>query len=414
MTEKANFPALRFKGFTDPWEQRELGEIAKRVTRRNDHLESQIPLTISAQFGLIRQDEFFDKRIASANLRNYYLLRQGELAYNKSTSNDAPWGTVKQLTKYESGAVSTLYIVFGLSDRSQSDPSFLTSYYESTKWYFEVSNIAAEGARNHGLLNITPDDFFKTTLTIPRSRFEQRKIGLLFDFLNKALSLHQRKCEKLQSLKKALLEKMFPSGSSLVPALRLKGFTDPWEQRELSQLCLPVNRKAPIDSTAPIMMISSTAGFVDQSTHYQISNAGSSLQNYTFLKQGELSYNHGYSKLRNFGSVFTLRVKEARIPFVYHSFSMPNDEPIFFGHYLNCGIFDKDLRRVISSTARMDGLMNISYEEYMSLKVMRPSFSEQKKIGLVLDLLDSAIVLHQRECEKLQNLKKALLEKMFA
>ena len=98
----------------------------------------------------------------------------------------------------------------------------------------------------------------------------------------------------------------------------------------------------------------------------------------------------------------------------YNLTRMPNDEPIFFGHYLNCGIFDKDLRRVISSTARMDGLMNISYEEYMSLKVMRPSFSEQKKIGLVLDLLDSAIVLHQRECEKLQNLKKALLEKMFA
>jgi type I restriction enzyme S subunit len=161
------------------------------------------------------------------------------------------------------------------------------------------------------------------------------------------------------------------------------------------------------------MMISSTTGFVDQSTHYQISNAGSSLQNYTFLKQGELSYNHGYSKLRNFGSVFTLRVKEARIPFVYHSFSMPDDESIFFGHYLNCGIFDKDLRRVISSTARMDGLMNISYEEYMGLKVMRPSPSEQKKIGLFLDLVGLTITLHQRKCEKLQSLKKALLEKMF-
>lgn len=144
------------------------------------------------------------------------------------------------------------------------------------------------------------------------------------------------------------------------------------------------------------MMISATSGFVNQSTHYDRNNTGQSLKNYTLLKEGELSYNHGYSKLRNYGSVFTLRVKEARIPFVYHSFSMPNDDSIFYGHYLNSGIFDKDLKRLISSTARMDGLMNISYDEYMGINVYRPSISEQHKIANQLDTMDSLLSLHQR------------------
>ena len=169
-----------------------------------------------------------------------------------------------------------------------------------------------------------------------------------------------------------------------------------WGQVKLGDISEEVNRKADLHSDAPIMMISATSGFVDQSTHYDRDNTGQSLKNYTLLKEGELSYNHGYSKLRNYGSVFTLRVKEARIPFVYHSFSMPNDDSIFYGHYLNSGIFDKDLKRLISSTARMDGLMNISYDEYMGINVYRPSISEQHKIANLLDTMDSLLSLHQR------------------
>jgi type I restriction enzyme S subunit len=170
-----------------------------------------------------------------------------------------------------------------------------------------------------------------------------------------------------------------------------------WEQRKLGELSKEVIRKAPKDSSAPIMMISASSGFVDQSTHYATDNTGSSIENYTLLMKNELSYNHGYSKQRNFGSVFTLRVKEARIPFVYHSFAMPGDNSLFFGHYLNSGIFDGALKRLISSTARMDGLMNISYDEYMSIVVFRPSIEEQDKIATFFDNLDSSIVLHQRK-----------------
>ena len=108
------------------------------------------------------------------HLSGYYLLRNGEFAYNKSTSGDGPWGAVKRLEKYEKGCVSTLYICFGLDD---ADSNFIVTYYETDRWYKAVQMIAAEGARNHGLLNISPDDFFDTALTLPSSREEQERIG---------------------------------------------------------------------------------------------------------------------------------------------------------------------------------------------------------------------------------------------
>lgn len=141
---------------------------------------------------MIDQNEFFDKRIASKNVSGYYLLRRGEFAYNKSTSSDAPWGAVKRLDNYESGVLSTLYILFRLSDKKKTDSDYLVSYYSTDLWHKGIQAIAAEGARNHGLLNITPDDFFETTLSLPQDIEEQKKIGLFFKELNNLITLHQR------------------------------------------------------------------------------------------------------------------------------------------------------------------------------------------------------------------------------
>lgn len=170
-----------------------------------------------------------------------------------------------------------------------------------------------------------------------------------------------------------------------------------WEQRKLGELAVEVKRKAEKDSDAPVMMISAAEGFIDQSQRYSNNNAGSSLKNYTLLYEGELAYNHGYSKFRNFGSVFDLRVEKARIPFVYHSFALPEDDHRFYAYYLNSGLFDGELKKLVSSTARMDGLLNISYEDYMSIPVLRPPVKEQEKIGRFLTSLDDLITLHQRE-----------------
>ena len=170
------------------WEQRKLGDIATRVTRKNE-CESDLPLTISAQHGLVDQRTFFNNQVASKDMSGYYLLRKGEFAYNKSTSGDSPWGAVKRLVNYEKGCVSTLYICFGLDG---TDPNYLVTYYETDCWHKGVQMIAAEGARNHGLLNITPNDFFDTVLALPSSQEEQRRIGSLFARLDNLITLHQR------------------------------------------------------------------------------------------------------------------------------------------------------------------------------------------------------------------------------
>ena len=186
-----------------------MGEIVERVTRKNENFESALPLTISAQYGLIDQNEFFDKRIASKDVSGYYLVRKGEFAYNKSTSSDAPWGAIKRLDKYESGVLSTLYIVFQIRDESIIDSDYLVTYYDTDLWHKGVQAIAAEGARNHGLLNIAPADFFETTISMPKNIEEQRKTGAYFKSLDHLITLHQRKLEKLKIIKKSFLEKMF-------------------------------------------------------------------------------------------------------------------------------------------------------------------------------------------------------------
>ena len=207
-------PEIRFAGFTDAWEQRKLEDLVDRVTRKNQDLVSELPLTISAQYGLIDQNEFFDKRVASKDVSGYYLIENGEFAYNKSTSTDAPWGAVKRLDRYENGVLSTLYIVFGIKKNNPVDSDFLVSYYSTNLWHKGIHEIAAEGARNHGLLNIAPADFFETELTIPQDIEEQKKIGKYFEELERLITLHQCKCRVLPKL-----------------------LYNDWEQRKLGETC---------------------------------------------------------------------------------------------------------------------------------------------------------------------------------
>ena len=199
-------PELRFAGFADDWEDRKLSSIAERVTRKNKNNESTLPLTISAQDGLVDQNDYFNKQVASRDVTGYFLVKNGEFAYNKSYSNGYPWGAIKRLDKYEMGVLSTLYIVF---KPTAINSQFLVSYYETTRWYREVSKNAAEGARNHGLLNISPNDFFNTLLTIPKSAEEQQQIGSFFKQLDDTIALHQHKLDLLKEQKKGFLQKMF-------------------------------------------------------------------------------------------------------------------------------------------------------------------------------------------------------------
>ncbi len=205
----SNIPEIRFAGFTDAWEQRKLGELVDRVVRKNINLESTLPLTISAQYGLVDQITYFNNRVASHDVSNYYLVLNGEFAYNKSTSDGFPFGAVKRLDLYENGVLSTLYIVFSIKDVKVTNSDFLTVFFDTDRWHKGVSERAAEGARNHGLLNISADDFFDIDLYLPRQEAEQKQIGAYFKQLDDLITLHQRELEKLKNLKKACLEKMF-------------------------------------------------------------------------------------------------------------------------------------------------------------------------------------------------------------
>ncbi|EDN9715254.1 restriction endonuclease subunit S [Listeria monocytogenes] len=199
-------PKVRFADFDGMWKQRKLNSITEKITRKNKELESTLPLTISAQDGLIDQNEYFNKIIASRNIRGYFLVKNGEFAYNKSYSKGYPWGVVKRLDNYNMGVLSTLYIIF---KPVKINSDFLTKYFDSTYWYRAVSQFATEGARNHGLLNIAASDFFEIELNIPLNNEEQKKIGLFFQQLENIIILHQNKLEKLSILKKTYLKKMF-------------------------------------------------------------------------------------------------------------------------------------------------------------------------------------------------------------
>ena len=200
-----NVPNLRFPEFDGEWEKVSLSEIATRVTRKNKNNESRLPLTISAQYGLVDQVTFFNKVVASSDMSNYYLLKRGEFAYNKSYSGDYPWGAIKRLDRYDQGALSSLYICFAPTDIIDSD--FLVHYFESPKWHREVSNIAGEGARNHGLLNIAVPDFFNTQHCITTKKKEQRKIADFLNLINERIETQKKVIEKYESLIRGISNK---------------------------------------------------------------------------------------------------------------------------------------------------------------------------------------------------------------
>ena len=181
------------KQTTSSWEQRKLGELVDRVVRKNINNESTLPLTISAQYGLVDQITYFNNRVASRDVSNYYLVLNGEFAYNKSTSDGYPFGAVKRLDLYEKGVLSTLYIVFAPKKEQQIDSDYLTVFFDTDRWHKGVAERAAEGARNHGLLNISAEDFFDIDLSVPKDIVEQKQIGAFIRQLDNLITLHQRK-----------------------------------------------------------------------------------------------------------------------------------------------------------------------------------------------------------------------------
>ena len=205
--EGETVPKIRFKRFEGEWKKVKLNSFAKRVTRKNSHLESTLALTIASAHGLVSQIDYFNNLVVGSNIRNYYLLKRGEFAYNKSYSNGYPFGSVKRLDRYEQGILSTLYITFSIDNSISSD--YLTHFFDTNLWHKEVAERAAEGARNHGLLNIGANDFLDINIWKPESKAEQQAIASYFTSLDRQISLQSQRLEKLKQIKSACLDKMF-------------------------------------------------------------------------------------------------------------------------------------------------------------------------------------------------------------
>ena len=179
--------------------------------------------------------------------------------------------------------------------------------------------------------------------------------------------------------------------------IRFKGYTEDWEQRKLGEVCSRVQgNDGRMD--LPTLTISAANGWMNQEERFSGNIAGKEQKNYTLLHKGELSYNHGNSKLAKYGTVFSLQsYKEALVPRVYHSFKVEEGSPDFLEYYFATKLPDRELGKLISSGARMDGLLNIGYNEFMGIQMLFPSVEEQKQISNYFRTLDYLITLHQQK-----------------
>lgn len=174
--------------------------------RKNANNETSLPLTISSKDGLVDQVTYFNKTVASKDMSSYYLLKNGEFAYNKSYSVGYDFGSIKRLDRYPMGALSTLYICFALK---RHDSDFIRAYFDSLKWYREIYMISAEGARNHGLLNVPTDEFFQTVHYIPQDASEQRKIADFLIAFDRRIAAQQSLVDNLKKYKRGAVQKLF-------------------------------------------------------------------------------------------------------------------------------------------------------------------------------------------------------------
>ena len=418
MAKNSMIPRIRFKGFTDAWEQCKLGDLFVRIVRKNTNNESSLPLTISAQDGLVDQITYFNNRVASRDVSNYYLVLNGEFAYNKSTSDGYPFGAVKRLDLYEKGVLSTLYIVFALKDLSKTDSDYIAVFFDTDRWHRGVAERAAEGARNHGLLNISADDFFDIDLLLPGNIDEQGKIGQFLKRIDNLITLHQRKYEKFVNIKKALLEKMFPQGDEKVPRIRFKGFTDAWEQCKLGDLFVRIVRKNTNNESSLPLTISAQDGLVDQITYFNNRVASRDVSNYYLVLNGEFAYNKSTSDGYPFGAVKRLDLYEkgvlSTLYIVFALKDLSKTDSDYIAVFFDTDRWHRGVAERAAEGARNHGLLNISADDFFDIDLLLPgNIDEQGKIGQFLKRIDNLITLHQRQVEKLKNIKSALLEKMF-
>lgn len=371
------------------WEEVRFKKMFSRLSRKNCENNDNV-LTISAQYGLISQSEFFHKNIASEDKSNYFLLHKGEYAYNKSYSNGYPYGALKKLERYEKGIVSPLYICFSpTSDNKCAE--YYSHYFESNLIGKEIKAIAQEGARNHGLLNISVNDFFNMYILNPPLA-EQEKIAKVLSTQDRIIELYQRKIKALQKMKKIYLSKMFPKKGENVPEWRFSQFNDSWEQRKAKEVCSIGTGK------------SNTQDQVDDGKYpfYIRSDVPVRSNKYLYDCEAVITIGDG-----NIGKVF--HYVNGKFDLHQRCYKMTDFKDIwgkYFFYYFSTKFYDRAMKMTAKATVDSVRLEMISE---MDIK-KPPQISEQKQIAEFFTYLDNLITLHQRKLEETKKYKKALMQ----
>lgn len=404
-----NVPTLRFAEYTDEWHKYALSDFVTRITRRNKNNESSLPLTISAQYGLVDQITFFNKTVASVDLSGYYLLYNGDFAYNKSYSNDYAWGAVKRLDKYEKGCLSSLYFVFRPTDKVDSD--YLAHYFETNKWHKGISDIAGEGARNHGLLNMAVDDYFATKHYLP-SLSEQKKIACFLNLITKRIEIQNKIISKYETLIKGLKNQLYSRKARFTSHNKIP--FPKWEKKQLSEiLSISTEKNGSQYSKEKVLSVSDEYGVVNQIKFQGKSFAGQDISNYKVVKSGQIIYTRSPLAAKPFGIIKIVGNEIGIVSPLYIVNTVNNGYDALFVFYL----FDtpQSTNNYLKPLVRVGAkhTMNISNDEWLSGTVIIPCLEEQKMIAGVLQSIDKKISFEKKVLEILKEQKTYLLSKMF-
>lgn len=332
------------------------------------------------------------------------MVKNNDILFVKTGSTLGKSALVRNLT--EPATINPQLIVI---KAIHVDSDYLAVYLLTDSIQKQVFQVKIGGA----VPTLTETEIGKFEVKLP-SLPEQSAIGSLFRTLDDLLSSYKDNLANYQSLKATMLSKMFPKVGQTVPEIRLEGFKGEWEKSKLKDVAHRVQgNDGRMD--LPTLTISASGGWMNQIDRFSANIAGKEQKNYTLLKKGELSYNHGNSKLAKYGVVFELQeYEEALVPKVYHSFRVNQlADAKFIEIMFSTKIPDRELGKLISSGARMDGLLNISFDDFMNISIIIPTIKEQQAISTYFSTLDNLINSHREKITQLETLKKKLLQDMF-
>lgn len=404
MQDNEKKPALRFKGFTDPWEQRKVGTLIEDYTEKTVTQNQYPVLTSSQQQGIVLQEDYFaDRQVTTDNNVGYYVLPKGYFTYRSRSDTDV--FVFNRNNIVDKGIISYYYPVF--APKSCDSNFLLRRLNHGIK---KQLSMAAEGTGQKVLAHAK----FKNMVVDVPSQSEQEKIGTILEELDTLITLHQRKYEKLVNIKKSMLDKMFPQNGASVPEIRFKGFTDPWEQRKLSDIVEKVTEKNAGLQYIETFTNSAEFGIISQRDFFDhdISKIGS-LDGYYVVHNEDFVYNPRISVTAPVGPINRNKLGRTGVMSPLYTVFRPHDiDTTYLEHFFKSGYWHSFMNFNGDSGARSDRF-SIKDSVFFEMPIPTPDIEEQKKIGEFLTQLDTLITLHQRKLEKLQNIKKSCLEKMF-